>query len=503
MWSRSWNPLFSANQATAGERLIHYSALGYVLGQFLLAFAGAMLVPLAYGLLSGEGDLWPIGIGALVTALAATLCLTCLRRPSRELGRREGLLLVVAVWVSVSFFGCLPFYFSSSFPSFTDALFESVSGFTTTGATVLADVSVLSPPLQFWRCFSHWLGGLGIVLLGIAILPLVGHGGMHLYRAEFSGAKSEKLKPRITETALALWKIYFALTVLQIVALRAAGMSGFDALCHTFSTLGTGGFSTKAASIAHFENPLIEYLIIFFMMVAGISFVQQYRLWVERRPLDVFGDVEVRSFVGVIFFASLIVGVVLMSSKGYGVELAFRSALFQVASITTTTGFVTDNFELWHPLPQLMLLALMFVGGCTGSTAGGLKISRILLLAKVVDREFKRMVERRGVFAVRLGGEVIPETTIQSLLNLVYLAFLVNFVSCLLLAAMGIDVLTSIAAVAACMFNIGPGLGGVGPLDHYGHLPALAKWVLSGCMIAGRLEFYTVLVILTPAFWRE
>ena len=362
---------------------------------------------------------------------------------------------------------------------------------------------MLSPPLQFWRCFTHWLGGLGIVLLGIAILPLVGHGGMHLYRAEFSGAKSEKLKPRIAETALALWKIYFLLTIVQIVALRAAGMSTFDALCHTFSTLGTGGFSTRAASIAHFESPLIEYLIIFFMMVAGISFVQQYRLWVERRPLDVFGDVEVRSFIGVIFLASLVVGVVLMSSNGYGVELAFRRALFQVASITTTTGFVTDNFELWHPLPQLMLLALMFVGGCTGSTAGGLKISRILLLAKVVDREFKRMVERRGVFAVRLGGEVIPETTIQSLLNLVYLAFLVNFVSCLLLAAMGIDVLTSITAVAACMFNIGPGLGGVGPLDHYGHLPDLAKWVLSGCMIAGRLEFYTVLVILTPAFWRE
>ena len=355
-------------------------------------------------------------------------------------------------------------------------MFEAVSGFTTTGATVLSDVEVLSSPLQFWRCFSHWLGGMGIVLLGVAILPLVGHGGMHFYRAEFSGAKSEKLKPRITETALSLWRIYFSLSVLLFVALRFAGMNGFDAICHTFSTLGTGGFSTRTASIAGFESKTIEYLIILFMLLAGISFVQHYRLWVERRPRGFFGDVETRFYVLTIAVATVIIGTILILDKGYALEAAFRSALFQVTAITTGTGFVTDNFEIWHPLPQLMLLALMFVGGCTGSTTGGLKVSRLLLLAKVVDREFKRMVERRGVFAVRLGGDVIPEATIQSLLNLVYLAFVVNFVSCLLLAAMGVDVLTSIAAVAASMFNIGPGLGGVGPLDNYGHLPAMAKW---------------------------
>ena len=239
------------------------------------------------------------------------------------------------------------------------------------------------------------------------------------------------------------------------------------------------------------------------MLLAGISFLQHYRLWVERRPRAFFADVEMRFYLLTVAGATVIIGAVLILDKGYALEAAFRSALFQVTAITTGTGFVTDNFEIWHPLPQLMLLALMFVGGCTGSTTGGLKVSRLLLLAKVVDREFKRMVERRGVFAVRLGGDVIPEGTIQSLLNLVYLAFVVNFVSCLLLAAMGVDVLTSIAAVAASMFNIGPGLGGVGPLDNYGHLPSMAKWVLSGCMIAGRLEFYTVLVILTPAFWRK
>jgi trk system potassium uptake protein TrkH len=279
-------------------------------------------------------------------------------------------------------------------------------------------------------------------------------------------------------------------------------MTGFEALCHTFSTMGTGGFSTRTASIAGFDSPLIEWIIVVFMLLAGISFVQHYRLLVEWRPKRFFFDYEIKAYAALVIGASLVITFSL-AVGGYDVGLALRRAVFQVASILTTTGFVTDDFEVWHPLPQLLLLALMFVGGCTGSTAGGLKISRIVLLARVVDREFKRMVERRGVFAVRVGGNVIGETTIQSLLNLVYLSFVVNFVSCLLLAALGVDVLTSISAVAASMFNIGPALGEVGPTEHYGHLPALAKWVLAGDMIAGRLEFYTLIVILTPAFWRK
>ncbi len=483
--------------------MIHSSAISYVLGQFVLAFSGTMLIPLVYGLLTGAPDTSTMTWSFVVTLISGGGMLAVTRRPERELSQREGLLLVVAIWSSVSLFGSLPFLFSPHFATFTDAVFEATSGFTTTGATVLANVEVLGPTVQLWRCFSHWLGGMGIVLLGVAILPLVGHGGMHLYRAEFSGASSEKLKPRITETVLSLYKIYLSLSVVLFIALRWAGMDAYEAMCHTFSTLGTGGFSTRSASIAGFGSPLIEYLLVVFMLLAGISFVQHHRLWVERRPGRVFSDVEIRWYLLLVAGSTLVISAVLILDKGYGLEKAFRSALFQVSSIMTTTGFVTDNFEIWHPLPQLMLLALMFVGGCTGSTAGGLKVSRIVLLARVVDREFKRMVERRGVFAVRLGGDVIPEGTIQSLLNLIYLAFVVNFVSCLLLAAMGVDVLTSIAAVAASMFNIGPGLGGVGPADNYGSLPALAKWVLSACMIAGRLEFYTVLVILTPAFWRK
>lgn len=462
-----------------------------------------MLIPVALAFYDSDASLRPLGLAVAVAGITGGVMAVALRRWQRELSRREGLLLVVTIWISACLFGALPFYLSPYFGSFTDALFESASGFTTTGATILERVEVLPRPLQFWRCFTHWLGGMGIVLLGVAILPLVGHGGMELYRAEFSGAKSEKLKPRIAETAIALWKIYFALTIAEYAALRYAGMNGFEAICHTFSTLGTGGFSTRTASIAGFDSPLIEMIILVFMLLAGISFVQHYRVWVEWRPRSVLRDVEVRYYFLIFAAVTAIVSIILVWRSDYAALEAIRSAMFQTGSILTTTGFVSDNYEIWPPLPKLMFLALMFIGGCTGSTAGGLKVSRILLLARVVDREFKRMVERRGVFAVRLGGRVIPESTVQSLLNLIYLAFVINFVSCFLLAAVGVDVLTSITAVAASMFNIGPALGSVGPLDNYSDLPALAKWVLSGCMIAGRLEFYTVLVILTPAFWRK
>jgi trk system potassium uptake protein TrkH len=478
--------------------------VGRVLGVFLAWLAAAMLVPWGYGLFIGSADLGALLGSALITGLAGLfLVLVWGRRGARELKLREGQLLVVLIWGAVTLFGALPFYFSPYFPTFTDAFFESVSGFTTTGSTVLDDVEVLSRPIQLWRCFSHWLGGMGIVLLGVAILPLIGHGGMHLYRAEFSGAKSDKLKPRVAETALSLWRIYVALTLAEWLALQWAGMGGFDALCHAFSTLGTGGFSTRTASIAAFGSPLIEAIVILFMLLSGISFIQHYRVWVERRPLAFFTDLEARYYLILVGVASLVIGAVLVWESHYTLDRALRSALFQVSAIVTTTGFVTDDYALWPPLPQMILLGLMFVGGCTGSTAGGLKTARIVLLAQVVDREFRRMAEPQAVFKVRLGGDVIPETTIQSLLNLIYLAFLVNFIAALLLAALGVDVLTAIAAVAASMFNVGPGLGGVGPVESYGHLPALAKWVLCGCMVAGRLEYYSLLVILTTTFWRK
>ena len=483
--------------------MIRFGAVGHVLGQFLMAFSVTMAFPLAYGLWVGDPEWLPVAMG-LAAAMAAGLVLRFVSSSSdRALNHREGLLVVVATWCAIGVFGAIPFAVSPYYPTFTDALFEAVSGYTATGATVLGDIDGLPPGLQFYRCFSHWLGGMGVVLLAVAILPLVGHGGMHLYRAEFSGSSSEKLKPRITETAFALWKIYFALSVAAYVSFRVVGMNNLDALCHTFSVIGTGGFSSKTASMAAFNSPAAEYVAVVFMLLGGMSFVLHYRLWVERQPRRFFSDVEWRAYLAIVAVATLVISVDLVRAHQYEIELGFRSALFQVSAIMTTTGLVTDDYEAWSPLPQLILLVIMFIGGCTGSTSGGLKVSRFLLLGKVVDREFRRMVEHRGVFAVRLGGVVIPERTIQSLLNLFYLALFIYFASALALAALGVDVLTSIAAVAASMFNIGPGLGEVGPLDNYAGLPAAAKWILSLCMIAGRLEYYTVLVILTPAFWRK
>ena len=478
--------------------------VGWLLGQFITALAAVMLIPLGYGVLTGGGGLRALTLSLVITALAGGLLMALShRRPEREIKQREGILVVVLIWMGICFFGCLPYFFSPWFPNLTDAFFESASGFTTTGATVLERVEVLSPPIQLWRCFSHWLGGMGIVLLGLAILPLVGQGGMYLYRAEFSGAKSQRLTPRVLETTKALWKIYILLTLLEIIALWLAGMDGFEAVCQSFSTLGTGGFSTRTASIAGFDSPLIDYIIIVFMLLSGMSFIQHYRLLIERQLRSFWTDYELRSYLLLLLGATAIITSVLLSKNHMGGEQAFRAALFQVTSILTTTGFVTNDYAAWYPLCQLTLFMLMFVGGCTGSTAGGIKVARVMFLSRIVDREFRRMAEPQGVFTIRLGGETTPEPAVNGLLNLVYLSWLVIIFAWLLLTAFGVDLFTALSAVVACVFNVGPGLGGVGPMNTYAQLPDMAKWILSLCMIAGRLEFYTLLVILTKPFWQR
>ncbi len=377
-----------------------------------------MILPVAYSLATDGTDLLPL-TGAMAVTMATGAALWAAGRTSRrELTQREGILLTVAVWVTASVFGSLPFLFAPGIESVTDALFESTSGVTTTGASVLVEVESLSKPILLWRALTSWLGGMGIVVLVIAVLPLVGHGGMHLYRAEFSGAKSEKLKPRVAETASSLWGIYVALTAALFGLLVLGGLTPFDAVTHAFATLATGGFSTRTTSVAAFESPFVEWVITLFMFLGGTSFILHYRALLERRPLSAVRDFELRQYAGALLLTAAVSTAMLHAHLAYDLGRAVRTALF-VVSIMTTTGFATDDFERWPPFGQLILLVLMFAGGCTGSTAGGMKVSRIALLAKVVAREFKRMVERHGIFAVRLGGNVVPERTIQSLLNLV------------------------------------------------------------------------------------
>lgn len=483
--------------------MIHWPSLFRLLAFLILFLTAALAVPLSLAVATGDGGTKPLLLAVLTGAGLSALFLAIFRASPRELTSREGILLAVCSWLTAGLLGSLPFHFSIYFPSFTDAVFESVSGFTTTGASVLANVEALPRSLLLWRSLTHWLGGMGIILLMVAVLPLVGRGGMELYRAEFSGARSEKLKPRIAETAASLWKIYVALSIAEYLALRVVGMNPFDAICHTFATVATGGFSTRNASVGAFSSPAVELVIAFFMVAAGINFTQHYRFLVQRQPWAFFKDLEVRSYLCVLASAIVVMTLAVYSYSSLPLIQAARQALFQTVSIGTCTGFSSADFGQWSPFAQLLLLALMFAGGCTGSTSGGLKTARLVLLMQVVAREFRRMVERRGVFVIRFNESAIQEGTIQSLLNLVYIAFLVNFAGCLLLTASGVDILTAISGVAAAMFGVGPGLGEVGPAKNYGQLPALAKWVLSFCMLAGRLEFYTLLVLLSPAFWRK
>lgn len=483
--------------------MIRFREILHILGLFLLVLSATMLVPCLLGLFAGWDGMSPLLLSFAVTAAAGFLFWRSFPRPRADLATKEGIFLTVLVWLAVSSFGALPFVFSPQFPTFTDAVFEAVSGFTTTGATILPAVEVLPPAVQFWRHFAHWVGGMGVVLLGIAVLPLIGAGGMSLYRAEFSGARSEKLKPRLAETALALWRIYFALTLAEYLLLRLAGMDWFDAVCHTFSTLGTGGFSTRTASVGGFQSAPIELIIITFMVLAGINFTFHYRLWRSGEVRGFFQDPEIRGYLGILAFATAIVSASMLASTNLGAGEAIRAALFHVVSIGTTTGFATTDYEVWPPVTHAVLFALMFIGGCTGSTAGGWKVARVLLMERLVQRELRRTSERRGVFVVRIGDQVVPEATIQGLLNLVYLSLFVYLAAVLTVCACGVDLLTSLSGVAASMFSIGPGFGTVGPAENYSQLPAVVKWVFALCMIAGRLEFYTAVVVLSPQFWKK
>jgi trk system potassium uptake protein TrkH len=483
--------------------MIRFRGLLHILGVLSMVLACAMLVPLIYGTLVGAAGIRASFVSFFITAVFGLTLTLCFPRPATDLTIREGILVTVLVWVVLCLFGSLPFYLSPHFTSFTDAVFESTSGFTTTGASILTDVEVLPPDIQLWRHFAHWIGGMGIVLLGIAVLPLIGVGGMALYRAEFSGARSEKLKPRLAETALSLWRIYFALTVVQCLLLRMAGMTAYDAICHAFSTLGTGGFSTRTASVAAFQNPAVEYIITAFMILAGMNFTRHYQL-LRHGDVKSFFDFEIRGYLTIIAISTLLVfGSLAFVRPWSAAEETFRLALFQVASIVTTTGFASTDYEQWPPFCHALLLILMFCGGCTGSTAGGWKVARALLLTSQVSREFRRTAQRRGVFALRVAGQVIPEQTIQSLLNLVYLSLLVFIAAVLGLTATSVDLMTAVSGVAAAMFSVGPGFGTVGPAENYAHISVVGKWILTLCMFAGRLEFYTAIVVISPGFWRK
>jgi trk system potassium uptake protein TrkH len=470
----------------------------------LVFFLGAsMLLPLVVSLAYKDGSTGALFYAMLITSGFGLLLFMAARRHSdTPLNHRDGVAIVTLGWLAAGLVGAMPFLLSGSIVHFTDAYFESISGFTTTGASVLSDIENLPQGVLMWRSITQWFGGMGIIVLSIAILPFLGVGGMQLYKAEIPSPVVDKLKPRISDTAKTLWSLYIAITALEILLLLAGGMPVFEAVCHTFCTMPTGGFSPKNASIGHYNSPYFDGVIILFMLLAGINFSLHYKL--SRGDLRIFArDPECRFFL---FLVGIFVVVVTLNIHGTvydSLGKAFRYAFFQVSSIITTTGFVTADYDKWPPFSQNLLLLCMFLGAMAGSTGGGMKTMRIMLLAKHAYQEIFRIIHPHAIRTVKLGGKAVPPDILSSIWGFFILYLGLFVVAALIMASLGLDLISAFASVAACIFNVGPGLGLVGPMSNYLTLPLTGKWVLIFCMLLGRLEIYTVIVLLIPEYWRK
>jgi len=473
----------------------------HILGLLLIFLAGVLLLPIPFSLYYGGGDYIFFLISSGITAVSGFLSFK-LTRLDQEIHAREAFAIVTLGWVMFSLFGCLPFLISGVIPNFTNAFFETMSGFTTTGATILEDIEVMPHGLLFWRSLTHWLGGMGIIVLSIAILPFLGVGGMQMFKAEAPGPTLDKLTPRVTETAKILWGIYVLISALETALLMIGGMSLFDALCHTFGTMATGGFSTKNASIGHYTSPFIQYVVIVFMILAGTSFSLHYRFL--KRKFDCYRKShEFNFFMLLVGGGLLLIGINTFLHHFPRLETAFRTTLFQVVSILTTTGFGTADYELWSSTSQFILFLFMFIGGCAGSTGGGMKVIRLMILLQFVRAEIKRLLHPSAVIPVRIGDTVIPRDIVTNVLGFQALMLGLFITGVILMDMAGLDLISSFGATAATLGNIGPGLGSVGPTDNYAHITVFGKWVLTFLMLAGRLEIYTVLILFAPAFWKK
>ena len=414
---------------------------------------------------------------------------------------RTGFTLVAIMWLAASFLGALPFVISKTIPSFADAFFESVSGFTTTGATILSDVEVLPRSINLWRTQMHWLGGMGIVALTVAILPLLGVGGFKLIKAETTGPEKGKITPKIGVTAKILWFMYLALTIIQIILLKLAGLGWSDAVMHTFSTLGTGGFSTKNTSIAAFNSPAVEWICTVFMLLAGVNFSLYYFICTGKKD-EILHNSELKGYIVIVAVATAGITIFILGTVP-SLGDAIRTAAFQVASIISTTGFASVDFAQWAAGAQMILLALMFIGGCSGSTAGGIKVIRWVVLSKQVTNEMRRMIHPHGVYSLRLNNHPSRKEIVFSVSSFIFIYFVLVFITALIASLSGIDAISSLTASLAIVGNIGPGLGAVGPVENFGFFADGIKWWFSFAMIAGRLELYTMLVFLMPTFWKK
>ncbi len=489
-----------------GKQLINTKVVTHVVGSLLMISGFLMSFSIPFSIYFEDGMLTYLIISCLLTfGTGLTAFLLTRKNKNDEIKKREGYLIVSLGWISMAIFGTLPFYISGQIPSIHNAFFETMSGLTTTGATILGEeghkISELAPSLLLWRSMTQWIGGMGIIVLTIAILPLLGIGGMELFVAEAPGPTKDKIHPRIKETAKRLWIIYFGLTVAETVALMLAGMSFYDAINHAFTTNSTGGFSTKDGSVGEFHSPLIEYIITIFMFIAGTNFTLIY-FGFKGKVKHILKNDEFKWYLMAVIGLTIILTPFVMSHYDT-LEETFRAVLFQVVSMITTTGYASADFTLWGPLVTFIFFLLLFSGASAGSTSGGIKIVRIVVLMKNGFLEFKKRLHPNAVIPVHLNKEPVSTKIIYNLLAFIFLYLFIFTTGSIILTAFGVKFDEALSAVATSLGNVGPGIGDLGPSAHFAWLPDGSKWVLALLMLMGRLELFTVALLFTPYFWRR
>ena len=474
----------------------------FVLGRLLILEGILISLTSLISFFYGENDFLEILYSGGITILTGLLSWLLFKKNiNKDIRKREAYIIVSLVWVIFSAFGALPFYLSGKIPSYTDAYFETMSGFTTTGASILNDIESLSHGLLFWRSLTQWLGGMGIIVLSLAILPLLGIGGMQLFAAESPGPTVDKIHPKIRETAKRLWLIYVIYTFTETLLLWAGDMNFFDAINHSFTTLATGGYSTKQASIGYWNSPYIHYVITIFMFLAGVNFAVSYFAF----KLDfkkVFKNQEFMFYLKLTVIAIIVFTVILLFN-GEPFEKSFRDSAFQIVSIMTTTGYATIDYMIWPPLLIMLLFVFMFIGGSAGSTGGGIKIIRIQILLKNTLLEFKRLLHPRAIINVKQNHKTVNQQVVYNILAFIGLYIIIFVIGVLVMTADGLNLDTSMGAVAATLGNIGPGIGKVGPAENFYFISDFGKWFLSFMMLVGRLEIFTVIIIFSPYFWKK
>ncbi len=474
-------------------------ALGLIIG-ILSAF---LLIPTVYAYLLKTGDFRAFLISIILSTIVA-LILVLIPKSSSPLKTKDSYALVTFGWLSAGLFGCLPYFFSGYFHSFTDAYFESISGFTTTGASILTQIEALPPGLLLWRSITQWLGGMGIIVFALAIIPYLNIGGMGIFQAEVPGPTAEKLTPRIQDTAKVLWMVYLIFTVILVILLWLGGMTLFDAINHSFTTMSTGGFSTKNTSVAAFNSPLIEWILTLFMIVAGINFALHYRFMFNGFKVKLYTkDSELGFYLLMIGLSVASITAVILSLQGGEFITVLRNVCFTVASIVTTTGFGTADYELWPVFGHFTLLFLMIMGGCAGSTSGGVKSVRFMLVLKYMYVEMLKIIHPNLIRTVKVQDSVVDRNVLSSILGFIFIYAAVMIFSILLISIETNEMVTALGSVVACLSNIGPGFGSVGPTENYAHLGSYTKWILSLDMVMGRLEILTILILFLPKTWKK